>query len=126
MSGEIIKIESLDCFYGKHKVLDDINLTFDGNGFYGIIGPNGSGKTTLIKNICRSIMPKSGTIYFRNRDITEFSNKELAREISYVPQSTDLEFEFSVMDMVLMGRSPYLRRFQAEGSFPGNQGNDFR
>lgn len=114
---ELLTIKRLDWFYGEQKVLDDINLTLCKNGFYGIIGPNGSGKTTLLKNISRSLTPQKETIYLYDRDITEFSNKNLAKEISYVPQSTDLEFEFSVMDMVLMGRSPYLKRLQSESGY---------
>lgn len=111
----LIKINKLDWYYDEEKVLDNVSLTLD-NGFYGIIGPNGSGKTTLIKNLARSLMPKEGTIFLNERDIIGFSNKELAREISYVPQNTNLEFEFSAMDIVLMGRSPYLGRFQTEST----------
>ncbi len=114
-SKPLIKINKLDWFYNEEKVLDNITLSFN-NGFYGIIGPNGSGKTTLIKNIARSLMPKEGTVFLNERDITGFSNREYAREISYVPQNTNLEFEFSVMDIVLMGRSPYLGRFQTEST----------
>lgn len=113
----LIKIKMFDWYYDKEKALDNINLTLYNNSFYGIIGPNGSGKTTLLKNIARSLMPKGGTIFLNERDITEFSNKDLARKISYVPQNTNLEFEFSVMDIVLMGRNPYLRRFQTESTY---------
>lgn len=112
----LIKIKKLDWHYGENKVLDDISLNLHNCGFYGIIGPNGSGKTTLLKNISRSLEPKKGTVFFNEKDITEYSNKELAKKISYVPQNTNLEFEFSVMDIVLMGRSPYVKRFQAENA----------
>jgi len=111
-----ISIKELNWCYGEDKVLDAISLTLNKNGFYGIIGPNGSGKTTLLKNITRSLMTKKGTVFLNEKDITEFSNKELAKKISYVPQNTNLEFGFSVMDIVLMGRSPYLKRFQAEST----------
>jgi len=114
---EIITINKLSSAYGKHKILDDINLTIYEGGIYGIIGPNGSGKTTLLKNIARCLVPKKNSIHLADKDITQFSNRSLAKEISYVPQNTDLEFEFSVMDMVLMGRSPYIKRLQSESSY---------
>lgn len=113
-SGSLIAINGLSWNYGEVKVLEDINLTIHKNRFYGIIGPNGSGKTTLLKNLSRSLMPEKGAVLLEGQDITGFSNKSLARKISFVPQNTHLEFEFSVMDVVLMGRSPYLKRFQSE------------
>ena len=117
MNGKkIITINKLDWAYGKHKILDNINLTIYEGGIYGIIGPNGSGKTTLLKNIACCLAPKKNSIYLADKDITHFSNRSLAKEISYVPQNTDLEFDISVMDIVLMGRSPYIKRFQSESS----------
>jgi iron complex transport system ATP-binding protein len=113
---ELITINKLSWAFGQHKVLDDISLTIYEGGVYGIIGPNGSGKTTLLKNIARCLMPEKDSIYLSDKDLTQFSNITLAKEISYVPQSTDIEFEFSVMDMVLMGRSPYIARFQSEST----------
>jgi len=110
----LVETDRLCYNYGVVKVLEDINLSIHENKFYGIIGPNGSGKTTFIRNLSRGLMPQKGTIYLEGNDITAFSNRELARKISYVPQNTHLEFEFSVMDIVLMGRSPYLKRLQSE------------
>ncbi|KNY29339.1 ABC transporter ATP-binding protein [Pseudobacteroides cellulosolvens] len=112
----IITINKLDWAFGQHKILHDINLTIYEGGIYGIIGPNGSGKTTLLKNIARCLMPEKNSIQLGDKDLTQFSNRSLAKEISYVPQNTDMEFEFSVMDMVLMGRSPYIKRLQSESS----------
>ncbi|RCX20111.1 iron complex transport system ATP-binding protein [Anaerobacterium chartisolvens] len=113
----LISVKGLDWNYGEDRVLENVTLDLYSNGFYGIIGPNGSGKTTLLKNISRSLITKKGKVFLSERDITEFSNKELAKKISYVPQNTNLEFEFSVTDIVLMGRSPYLKRFQCESTY---------
>ncbi len=113
----LIAVKGLDWHYGEDRVLEDVRLDLYSNGFYGIIGPNGSGKTTLLKNISRSLMTQKGKVFLNERDITEFLNKELAKKISYVPQNTNLEFEFSVMDIVLMGRSPHLKRFQSESTY---------
>lgn len=110
----LINIESLNWKYGNTNVLKNIDLEFHSNKIYGLIGPNGSGKTTLLRNITRSLNTPSNTVFFKNKDLNDYSTKELSRMISYVPQSTDIEFEFSVMDIVMMGRSPHLRRFQSE------------
>ncbi|AFS79457.1 putative iron (III) dicitrate transport ATP-binding protein [Gottschalkia acidurici 9a] len=110
----LITITNLNWSYSEEAILKDINIDFYSNRIYGIIGPNGSGKTTLLKNISRALLPKEETIFLQDKDLTSFSNKELSKIVSYVPQNTNLEFEFSVMDIVLMGRSPYLKRFQSE------------
>jgi len=95
-------------------VLTDINIEIEQGKFYSIIGPNGSGKTTLLKSMSKALEPAQNTVYINGTDISLLRSKEIARKISSVPQNTGLEFEFTVMDIVLMGRSPYLRRFQSE------------
>ncbi len=114
---DIIATNKLCWKYGEAAVLNDISLTIKKNRLYGIIGPNASGKTTLLKNLSRSLMPQKGSVFLFDDDITGFSNNKLARKVSCVPQNTYLRFEFSVMDMVLMGRSPYLRKFQSESEY---------
>lgn len=110
----LIKTENLNWKYSDINILKNINLEFYKHKFYGLIGPNGSGKTTLIKNLTRSLNTPYNSIFFKNKELNNYSTKELSQLISYVPQSTDIEFEFSVMDIVMMGRSPHLRRFQTE------------
>jgi len=109
-----INIQDLEWSFGTNKVLKNIDLTVEKGKFYTIIGPNGCGKSTLLKNISRSLEPKKNSIYIDNFDITELKNKEVAKKISSVPQNTNIDFEFSVMDIVMMGRTPYLNRFQSE------------
>src|SRR5690606_1191978 len=79
-----------------------------------IIGGNGSGKTTLLKNISGYLRPKSGNVFIRRKNIKDFSIKEKARHIAYVPQEMPYDFEFSCYDIVMMGRMPFLKRFQSE------------
>lgn len=109
-----IVIENLTWNFGDRNVLKNINLELEKNKFYTIIGPNGSGKTTLLKNISKILFPKKECIYINEIDLTAMKNKKLAQNISYVPQNTMIDFDFSVMDIVLMGRTPYMRRFQSE------------
>ncbi|MCY6369643.1 ABC transporter ATP-binding protein [Clostridium ganghwense] len=109
-----IIIKDLKWNYGDRNVLKNINLEFERNKFYTIIGPNGSGKTTLLKNISKILFPKKECVYINEIDLITMKNKTLAQNISYVPQNTMIDFEFSVMDVVLMGRNPYMGRFQSE------------
>lgn len=111
-----IKINNLNCTLGNEQILYNINLKIEKHKFYSIIGPNGSGKTTLLKNISKALEPDKNTIFIEEKDIRELKNKELAKKIAYVPQNTQIDFDFPVMDLVLMGRAPYLKNFQNESS----------
>ena len=82
--------------------------------FTGIIGPNGSGKTTLLKLISRVLKPSGGSICLDGREIASFSQKELARRMAVVTQDGDAGYLFTVEEIVLMGRAPFLGRFQSE------------
>lgn len=109
-----VKIKNLHFSYGNIEILKGINLDFKRGNFFSIIGPNGSGKTTLIKNTAGFFGNKKNTIYINGIDICKKTRNDLAKEIAVVPQKTETDFEFTVMDMVMMGRSPYLKRFRTE------------
>lgn len=109
-----IEIKNLNCSLGNEKILHNIDLKVEKNKFYSIIGPNGSGKTTLLKNISKTLEPLKNSVFIDSTDIKAFKNKDLARKISCVPQNTEINFDFSVMDIVLMGRTPYIKNFQSE------------
>ncbi|NMM65155.1 ABC transporter ATP-binding protein [Clostridium sp. P21] len=109
-----VKVNNLSCGFENSEVLHNININFEKNKFYSILGPNGSGKTTLLKNLAKTLDPAKKTILIENKDITEFNNKVLAKKLAVVPQNTILDFDFSALDIVLMGRSPYISRFGQE------------
>ncbi len=109
-----IEINNLSYSFGESDILHNINISFAKNNFYSIIGPNGSGKTTLLKNLGRALEPSKKTVFIENNDILDFKNKALAKKLAVVPQNTILDFDFSALDIVLMGRSPYISRFQDE------------
>lgn len=111
----ILQVEKLHFSYGKTEVLKDISFTINKNMIVGIVGGNGSGKSTLLKNISGYLKPESGKILIGNKDIRHFPTKERAKFIAYVPQEMPYDFEFSCYDIVMMGRIPYLKRFQQEG-----------
>lgn len=109
-----IVIDNLSWSYGTKKILSNVHLKIERNRFYSIIGPNGSGKTTLLKNISKTLEPRKSTVFVDKQDIASMKPREMARKMANVPQNTHIDFEFSAMDIVMMGRSPYFRRFQSE------------
>lgn len=111
-----IVIENLFYSYNEKEVLHGISLKITNNKFYSIIGPNGCGKTTLLKNISRGLENKVGKILIENKELKSLKSKEVARKLSFVPQNTAIDFDFTALDVVMMGRSPYLRLFQNEGA----------
>jgi iron complex transport system ATP-binding protein len=74
------------------------------DAFISIVGPNGSGKTTLLRNLLGILEPSQGTIELFGRELDTYSRKEMARKASYVPQTSRLEYDFSVYECVAMGR----------------------
>lgn len=109
-----IEIKGLNWHFGKTKILKDIEMEIENRSFIGIIGPNGSGKTTLLRNISTWYKPNIDTIILDGRDILSFNSRILSRKMAFVAQNTSIEFEFTAMDVVLMGRSPYIPRFGNE------------
>lgn len=109
----MLSIKQLFFAYDKKNVLEDINFDIDSGDFCAIIGPNGSGKSTLLKAIAGILPSKTaGSVYLQDTTIEEFSARELAKIVSYVPQKQDVVFDFSVFDTILMGRNPYQNRWE--------------
>lgn len=110
----ILKVDRLHFSYGGMEVLKGINFSIERNMVAGIIGANGSGKTTLLKNISGYLVPTFGSVFVMGKNIRDYHIKEKARCIGYVPQDGVYDFEFTCYDIVMMGRMPYIRRFQSE------------
>lgn len=109
-----LNVNGIECRYGSTKVLSDINLKVKPGDFVGILGPNGSGKTTLLKSISRVLKPHGGSILIDKENIYSLKPLEVAKKMAVVPQDHSVGFNFSVVDVVLMGRNPHLGRFQME------------
>ena len=105
---DVIRIENLNFSYGNRKILNNINLSITEKKLTGILGPNGCGKTTLLKNILGYLHNDSGNIEILGRDSSEYTQKEKAKCISFVPQKSMLVSAMDVTDFVLMGRLPHL------------------
>ena len=103
----MIEIKGLYAGYGEKKILKDINFSCKGGEITVIIGPNGCGKSTLLKNMVGLVQRTSGEIFVEGKAMEEYSAKELARNISYLPQNKKVT-EITVLKMVLHGRFCYL------------------
>ena len=101
--------------YGSTQVLRGVSLEVPTGGFTGILGPNGSGKTTLLKVLSGVVAPARGLVTLDGADISRIGRRVLARRMAVVPQETHLAFDYSVLEVVLMGRYPHLGTFEVEG-----------
>ena len=104
----MIKINNLNFSYGKHRILDAINLSFEASQIVSLVGPNGSGKSTLLKCLCRILKSTDNTIFIDGKALEHYSRREMAQLIAYVPQQPALNLAVSVIDAVKIGRSPYI------------------
>jgi iron complex transport system ATP-binding protein len=96
-------------------VLRNVVLEVNRGDLVGILGPNGSGKTTLLKLLGGVFPPASGSVTLDGRPLAGWSHREIARRVAFVPQETNAPFDFTVLDIVLMGRFPHLGAFALEG-----------
>ncbi len=104
-----IETRDLTKTLGGQQILAGIDLHVDGRHTVGIIGPNGSGKSTLLKCIYRVLEPTAGAVWIDGRDIAGVPVKQTARQVSVVAQHNQIAFDFTVMDVVMMGRAPHKR-----------------
>jgi iron complex transport system ATP-binding protein len=111
----ILEAAGVSCTYEGADVLADVTLRVSPGEFVAVAGPNGSGKSTLLRAMSRVLKPRAGRALLDGRDLFEIPARQSARAIGVVPQESPLEFDFTVEEVVLMGRAPHLERFQSEG-----------
>lgn len=109
----MIKIENLYFSYNGSFNLYDINLHIESGEVVTLLGPNGSGKTTLLKCINNIYKPGKGCIHLDGKKLNEFTQPELAKTIGGVPQFHNPTFPYKVIDIVVMGKTPYLNIFSS-------------
>jgi len=114
----LLQADSVRFAYGGRPILDNVSLQIPRGTIVGILGPNGSGKTTLLRLLSGTRTPASGRVTLEGTPLSDLSRRAVARRIAVVPQETHLAFEYTVLEMVLMGRHPHLGVFALEG--PGD------
>jgi iron complex transport system ATP-binding protein len=111
----VLTLKNVSFNYGGAWALRGIDFQAHGGEIAGILGPNGSGKTTLLKIMDGILIPQQGEVLVRGKSLLSLRRAEIAKEIAMVSQETHFRFEFSVLEVVLMGRFPHLGRLQFEG-----------
>jgi iron complex transport system ATP-binding protein len=111
----MIEVNAISFRYREDWVLQDVSFRVERGEFVGLIGPNGSGKTTLLKMLYRLLSPQKGEILFELAPMNKMSRMDIAKRIAVVSQETHLLFPFTVLETVLMGRSPHLGPLMFEG-----------
>jgi len=115
MGGASVETRDLRCRYGAVEALRGVSVSVAAGEFVGVLGPNGSGKSTLVKALSRVLRPASGQVLLDGADVWSLGARAVAQRIAVVPQDTPAPFDFTALEVVLMGRSPHLSRLAAEG-----------
>jgi iron complex transport system ATP-binding protein len=113
----VIEAKALTFAYARspRTVLREVSFAVRHGAVVGLLGPNGCGKTTLLRLLSGMLVPNDGQVLLAGRPIAALNRREIARRIALVPQETHATFDFSVLDIVLMGRYPHLGPFELEG-----------
>jgi iron complex transport system ATP-binding protein len=115
--GTVIEARDLSFTYprGDRAVLRGVSITLRPGAIVGLLGPNGCGKTTLLRLLGGMLTPQAGEVRLGGGSLAALSRRDIARRVAVVPQETHATFDFTVMDIVLMGRYPHLGPFEMEG-----------
>lgn len=110
-----LSIRGLSVRYGEYTALHELSLEVPSASFLAVLGPNGAGKSTLVRALTGVVNPAGGTVLLGEDPLQRLSAEHLARTIAVVPQDLWLPFDYTVLEVVLMGRSPHLGPLGLEG-----------
>ncbi|MGO1370055.1 MAG: ABC transporter ATP-binding protein [Senegalia sp. (in: firmicutes)] len=111
-----LKSDKINVCLENNHILKDIDINVEKKEFIGIIGPNGSGKSTFLKCVYRVLKPNRGTILLDGKNIDSYSIKETSKKMAVVSQHNETQFDFTVIDMILFGRSPHKKFLERDNS----------
>ncbi len=109
-----LQLEGLAVDISGRRIVTGIDLAVRDHEFAGLVGPNGSGKSTILKAIYRVHRPSAGRVLLDGTDLLSLRPKEAARRIAVVAQESASEFDFTVREMVMIGRTPHKRSFDGD------------
>ena len=109
-----LDVTSLSVDIGGRRIVSDVDIDVPDGWFVGLLGPNGSGKSTILKALYRVHHPVSGRVLLDGTDLLSMPQKEAARRVAVVAQETTVEFDFTVFEMVMIGRTPHKRAFDRD------------
>ena len=109
-----IEVKNVSWDVQAKRIIDSIDLCIRPGELVGLIGPNGSGKSSLLRLIYRIYPPNSGMVFLNDRNIWGISTKEVARGVAVVAQERAIDFDFTVNEIVSMGRTPHKRLFDRD------------
>lgn len=114
-AGHVLGIEGLSCGYGQQALFSDLGFELESGETLCLLGPNGAGKTTLFKTVLGFLKPLAGRVTFDGEDTAGWSRRRFGRRLGYIPQMHAPSFPFTVLEMVLMGRTPQLEGMRSPG-----------
>jgi iron complex transport system ATP-binding protein len=100
--------------YDTNDVIEDVSLSLTQGEFLGIIGPNGAGKSTMLRLMCGILKPTNGEVRLFGTRLSDQTQRTIAQQVAFVPQETHFALNFTVEEVVMMGRYPYQRPFARE------------
>ncbi|HXW80126.1 MAG TPA: ABC transporter ATP-binding protein [Acidimicrobiales bacterium] len=109
-----LKLRGLCVDIAGRRIVSDVDLEVPGGSFVGLLGPNGSGKSTILKAIYRVHRPAAGEVLLNGADLLAMRPKDAARRVAVVAQESTVEFDFTVFEMVMIGRTPHKRAFDKD------------
>ncbi|MFH1829566.1 MAG: ABC transporter ATP-binding protein [Pseudomonadota bacterium] len=110
----ILKTHDIAFSYGTTPVLQGVTIEIHKGCVTGILGPNGAGKSTLVNVMSGALMPSDGCVFLKDKPLHSYSSSQRARCVASVTQESHIPFPFTALEIVLMGRAPYLPRFGFE------------
>jgi iron complex transport system ATP-binding protein len=106
-----LELRDLSVDIAGRRIVTDIGFSVPDGSFAGLLGPNGSGKSTILKAIYRVHRPAGGQVLVDGQDLLTLRPREAARRVAVVAQEFSLEFDFTVAELVMIGRAPHKRAF---------------
>jgi iron complex transport system ATP-binding protein len=113
-SAALLQVADASFSYNEFT-LDRVSVDVRRGSFVGLLGPNGCGKTTLLRLMAGIMRPQGGSVSLDGELMERIPRRRVARHVAVVPQETHPAFDYTAIEMVLMGRHPHLGAFAIEG-----------